>query len=534
MLSEDKYFHTLTEDELWKRYCGFLDLSIDQFMDIQREFLMDEIELVANSILGKKIMNNQKPKSVEEFRQVVPLTTYDDYEPYLSEQREDALAIKPHRWCHSSGKGGRFKWFPVAVEEFDKTTRNFLSICILASCGKKREVNIGTEFRFLAIWPPPPYPSGTSIEYIGQHFTYQHVPPHEMVKDLEIQQRMQKGFQIALRDGVDVLGAISSVLVRMGEGFAEQTRKMQFSTAMLHPKVIFRMLRAKLRSTREKRVILPKDLWTPKGIMCGGMDTNVYKDEIARYWGKEPFDFYASTETMFVAVTPWNNKALAFLPDSVFLEFIPCEEQLKHKEDKDYQPSTVLLNELEEGKLYEVIITQFHGMPLLRYRLGDIIRIVSLKDEETGVNLPQIAIQGRVGETIYLAGMCSLDEKTIWQAIANTGIKYMDWIACKEYDENQTHLRIYLELKEEKEPTEIASMIDEQLKIVDTDYKDIGDYLKLQPVKVTLLSRGTFWEYMQEKRREGADIAQLKPTHMNASEAIIQHLLQLSETASEK
>ena len=85
MLSEDKYFRDLTEAKLWQRYCGFLDLSIDEFMDIQEELLMDQIDRVADSVLGKKIMGKRKPKSVEEFRRMVPLTTYDDYEPYLSE-----------------------------------------------------------------------------------------------------------------------------------------------------------------------------------------------------------------------------------------------------------------------------------------------------------------------------------------------------------------------------------------------------------------------------------------------------------------
>jgi len=95
MLSEDKYFRELTKAELWQRYCGFLDLSIDEFMDIQEELLMDEIDRVADSPLGRKIMGNQRPKSVEEFRRIVPLTTYDDYEPYLSERREDILGEKP-------------------------------------------------------------------------------------------------------------------------------------------------------------------------------------------------------------------------------------------------------------------------------------------------------------------------------------------------------------------------------------------------------------------------------------------------------
>ncbi len=157
-----------------------------------------------------------------------------------------------------------------------------------------------------------------------------------------------------------------------------------------------------------------------------------------------------------------------------------------------------------------------------------------MNDRETGVNLPQIIFQRRVDEVINLAALAHLDEKTIWQAIANTGIKYAEWSAGKEYDQNQSFLRLYLELKEEREPAEIATMIDEQLKVVDTDYKDVDAYLNLQPVRVTLLSRGTFQRYTDEKVKEGADIAHLKPLHINASEAVIQRLLQLSETGTSK
>ena len=534
MLSEDKYFQTLTEDELWQRYCGFLDLSIDEFVAIQKELLMDQIERVADSLLGKKIMGNRKPKSVEEFRQMVPLTTYDDYEPYLSECREDALAIKPHTWCHSAGRGGHFKWFPLSTEVFEKASRNFLASWILASSKRKGEVNVVPGLRVLATLPPTPYASGSGFQFFAQHFSSQTIPPPEMTKHLEFQERMQKGFEIALKDGVDILSAISSVLVKMGEGFAERTRSKKFSKSTLHPKIILRLLRAVIRSRREKRPILPKDLWSPRAIVCGGMDTQIYKQDIAHYWGSEPFDFYVSTETMFVAMQAWNKKAMTFIPDSAFLEFIPHDKRLKHQDNKDCQPPTVLLNEVEEGKLYEVIISQFYGLPLLRYRLDDIIKIVSLKDEETGVNLPQILIQGKVGSTIDLAGLAELDEKTVWQAIANTGIKYTDWAACKEYDRNQVFLRLFLELKEEKEAAEIANRIDEQLKIVDTDYKDIDAYLKLQPVRVTLLSPGTFQRYTDEKRKEGADLAHLKPTHMNAPPAVMQRLLQLSEVTKEE
>jgi phenylacetate-coenzyme A ligase PaaK-like adenylate-forming protein len=230
----------------------------------------------------------------------------------------------------------------------------------------------------------------------------------------------------------------------------------------------------------------------------------------------------------------WNKKGIVFLPDMVFLEFIPYEELLKLQDSKDYEPSTVLLSEVEEGKLYEVVITHFYGMPLLRYRLNDIIRVITINDGETGINLPQIAFQRRIGEVINLASLAHLDEKTLWQAIVNTGIKYTDWAACKEYDQNQSFLRLYIESKEEKGAGEIETMIDEQLKIVDADYKDIDYYLGLQPVRVTLLSRGTFRRYIDEKRKEGADLADLKPAHINLSQVVIQRLLQLSEVGKEK
>ena len=534
MLPEDKYFKTLTEDELWQRYCGFLDLSVDEFMDIQKELLMDEIEWVADSVLGNKIMGNRKPRSVEEFRKIVPLTAYEDYEPYLSEKQEDALAIKPPMWCHSSGRGGRFKWIPLSTGFLDVISKTTLCTFILASTEEKGRVNIAPGARFFLMLPPPPYGSGSMMQAVSQRFSFQPVPDSEKTRDLPFQDRVQRGFNEALKEGVDVIGGIASVLVKMGEQFAEGKSDRKFSPSMLHPQVVFHMLRAKLRAKKEGRGMLPKDLWPSKAIVTGGTDTSIYRSDIARYWGRKPFEFYISSEAFHIAIQGWNKRDMVFIPDMTFLEFIPHEELLKLEDDKNYQPSTVLLNELEAGKLYEVVITQLYGGPLLRYPMKDLIKVTALRDDEAGVHLPQIVFQRRVDEVINLAALAQLDEKTIWQAIANTGVKYTDWSACKEYDHNQTFLRLYLELKEERKADELAVLIDKQLKIVDTDYKDIDAYLQLQPVRVTLLLPGTFQRYTEEKRKGGADPANLKPKHINAPQAVIESLLRLSKVSCEK
>ncbi|MDD5703987.1 MAG: hypothetical protein PHU23_18295 [Dehalococcoidales bacterium] len=56
------------KDELWQMCCGFLDLNIDQFMSIQKRLLLEQIELLNNSALGRKIFKGTIPQNVEEFR----------------------------------------------------------------------------------------------------------------------------------------------------------------------------------------------------------------------------------------------------------------------------------------------------------------------------------------------------------------------------------------------------------------------------------------------------------------------------------
>jgi phenylacetate-coenzyme A ligase PaaK-like adenylate-forming protein len=77
---------------------------------------------------------------------------------------------------------------------------------------------------------------------------------------------------------------------------------------------------------------------------------------------------------------------MAFFPDAAFLEFIPEEEWIQWKRDPFYIPKTVLYNEVVTGKRYEVVISNFYGKPLLRYRTYDIIQFPVLDDPETGVH----------------------------------------------------------------------------------------------------------------------------------------------------
>jgi phenylacetate-coenzyme A ligase PaaK-like adenylate-forming protein len=524
MITKDELFETGNKERIWQKYCGFLDLSLSEFMEIQEQLLMDQIELVYDSPLAKKFMP-RKPKDISEFRKLVPLTTYKDYAAYLGEKNENVLAVKPYCWVHTSGRGGTPKQIPyteMAVESFGRFS---IAAMILACTTTKGEVNVGTGIRVLHNLPPSPYLSGTMAHVVNKTLDSAAIPPLDKYENVDFETRMRAGFQIALRTGVDFLASLTSVLVKMGERFTESSGQVKFSGHMMHPQIMWRLLTAWLRCKKENRTMLPKDLWPLKGLACYGTDTSIYRKQLMHYWGKEPLEIYAATEVGPIAIHAWNKKNMTFIPASCFLEFVPEGEWLKSRENKDYLPPTVLLDEVKPGEFYEVIVTSFYGMPLLRYRMGDLIRITALEDKEAGIKLPQMVFESRADDLIDIAGFTRLDEKTIWQAIANTGTKYEDWSARKEYEQNEPVIRLYIELKDKNESKEVERLIHRELLAINQDYRDSENMLGIRPLRVTLLDTGSFQRYYEKKKASGADLAHLKPPHMNASDPTIKDLI---------
>ena len=83
--------HQYTKEEIWEEYCGFLTLTSEEFMAIQNRLLMEQIELWSASGLGQSILKGKYPRTIEEFREMVPLTTYEDYANTLLGKQTSAL-----------------------------------------------------------------------------------------------------------------------------------------------------------------------------------------------------------------------------------------------------------------------------------------------------------------------------------------------------------------------------------------------------------------------------------------------------------
>jgi len=222
---------------------------------------------------------------------------------------------------------------------------------------------------------------------------------------------------------------------------------------------------------------------------------------------------------------------MTFIPNLNFFEFIPEREMFKWQLDHSYQPKTLLLDEVKAGELYEIVITNFHGGIMTRYRIGDIIRITSLRNERLNIDIPQMSFHSRADDFVDVASLGRLTERVIRQAMKKSGIPYVDWVARKEIIDNKPVLHFYLELGDGHIAGEksLATAIREQFKRLDRRhrcnlYNFIGDMettLGLKPVEVTLLPQGAFSSYTAQRQSEGAALESVKPPHVNPSEEVL-------------
>jgi len=521
------------DEELWRMCCGFVTLSPEQFMTIQKRLLLEQIELLNRCPLGRKIMRGARPKTVAEFRRQVPLTTYADYCPELEEKRGGILPVKPDLWVHTSGRSGEYscKWVPITPAYAHEMSTVMYGIGMLSSCKEWGDSSSFPERPRLAYTVAPrPYMSGAMASMVELQTPTDYLPALEEAEGMSFTDRVELGFKQALSQGLDYFFGLSLVLVAVGDKFRESSGKVDIRPLLSQPKALSRLIKGLVKSKLARRPMLPKDLWSVKGIMCSGLDSVVYRDKIKELWGRYPLDIYAGTEGSIIATQTWDYDSMTFIPSLNFLEFIPEKEYIKWQLDHSYQPETVLLDEVKAGESYEIVITNFHGGAMVRYRPGDMIRITSLRNEKLGIATPQMVFERRADDLLDFV-VIRLTEKTIWQAIENSGVAYEDWTAYKEAGEPA--LNLFIELKDgyQASEAEVTGAVYKEIMESGGDtyttsaaHDDLADMINFR-VAVTLLPRGAFASYMSRRQAEGADLAHLKPPHINPSEKVLSLLL---------
>lgn len=185
------------------------------------------------------------------------------------------------------------------------------------------------------------------------------------------------------------------------------------------------------------------------------------------------------------------------LDNGIFFEFIPfTEENFSAEGEMVANPRTLLMDEVEEGKDYAILISTCAGA--WRYLIGDVIRFTDLEKSE-------IIITGRTRHFLSLCGE-HLSVENMNAAIA---------ALQKEFNVSITEFTVsgirsgslfghkwYLACSEQPDKEALLRRLDELLMELNDDYRTERTHA-LREVKIELLPPACFYDFMEKKGKIG-------------------------------
>ena len=522
--------HEYSKEEIWEEYCGFLTLSKEGFMDIQKRLLMEQIELWSSCGLGQSILKGKHPRTIEEFREMVPLTTYEDYAPTLLSKQTGDLPGEPVLWVQTTWEGGvhPIKVAPYTKGMLDTFKHNVMSCLILATSRKKGDFDISVTDHMLYALAPLPYVTGLLPLLFKDEIDIEFLPSVRDAVNMSFKERNVQGFKLGMKKGIEYFFGLGGVLYYVSQSITSmplgRKKSLKDRLSSISPKMMARYMVAKKKCRKENRELLPKDLFQLKGFMCAGTDNRCYKEDLERMWGIPPMEIFAGTESTCIGCETWSREGVYFLPDACFYEFIPENELDKNLADPEYQPRTILWDEVVPGGVYEIVLTVLKGGAFARYRIGDMFRCTGIGSQLENNQIPRFQYIDRVPQVIDIAGFTRITENSINQAIELSSLPIAAWTAKKEFtDNNRPYLHLYVELERDNLAGSAVSIriLQDQLGIyfryLDQDYEDLKKILGVDPLKITLLKCGTFETY---RRRFGTPIRSMNPGSREISDLL--------------
>lgn len=501
MRFEDK-LKKCSREQLWQEYCGFLDMSLADYMYTQRRLMEEQLTLWSASGLGKLLLRGKTPRTIDELRQCLPLTTYADYADVLLPKRAEMLCAEPAVWIQTTWEGGLrpIKLAPYTRSMLDTYRHNLLATMMMATARKKGEFDLKAGDRILYGGAPLPYATGLMPSLFDEdiHFTW--LPDSNTNSDLSFSQRIKKGFAMAMGGGVDFFFGIGSVANYITESFGKSSggggHHMKVS-----PGNAVRYLKAKYVSRRDGRPITPGDVFRLKAFFFAGTDAKCYRDRLTRAWGIAPVELAAGTESTCIGAENWEHRGMVFFPDACFYEFIPESEMRRNLTDPAYQPRTCLMDEIQAGETYELVLSVLHGGAFMRYRIGDMYHCLTAGSGQ----LPRLTFVDRVPDVIDIAGFTRITASSMQEVIRLSRLELGDWVLKKEFNEkDDPFLHMYLELPPDAQASEVVTrtVLTEHLslyfKYFDSDYGDLKKLLNMEPLQITILKYGTIAAYEQK------------------------------------
>ena len=535
-----------------------IDFHTKNPMRAQRRTLKKILSKSKNCDYGKKY-NFKDIHSIEDFRAKVPLSTYADYENYVDrmiQNKEKNLMYTGMnvRYCSSSGSVGKPKILPKSIIDLwhmqcigfsasVATAYHYLKDVkgvrmpaqkgplVLILTGHKledgKQCNGAGQVPLLYLKPLLNTFSTSPVSLL--------IPEHEELLDTSY---LQLRFALEERN-VSYLESIVVTLLTTMFDYLEENWEMlcdDIEKGIINPNIrITPELRkeyekkfkpnpkraAELRKEFEKGFDTPiaPRIW-PKLTWAHGMvgsNLKVYVEKLRKSIGDLPLHNmgYAAAEGFFAMPTELDVHDGVLLPHCIFFEFIPIDDDVE--EDPNVEPKTLLIDELEVGKKYEIVVTNYSG--LYRYRIEDVVQVTKMYN-----NTPRIELLYRKNLDMNVA-----NEKTTTQmvdAVVKNLAKEMgnDFKGYSLYPDHSTNPPRYCLLAEavnpvtEEERQKYIDAMDEGFKETNEKYYKYRRWGMINRPEVLFLKEKTYWDYREMLRLKGVVLNQIKPVTIINSE----------------
>lgn len=378
--------------------------NTQHIVQTQERFLLDLIRSHQHTALGQTL-DLAAIKTVDQFRQQVPIHPYSFYEPYTDRIAQgERNILNPDRVTYinlTSGSTGAKKRVPV-TRQFQHTLRqaDFAGMGFALDGLRKRGRAFGKLLITNSVQIQGQTPCGinygpVSVGSIRQgQLLFEQTFAHPF-KALEIEDTLARHYVcllFALRNA-QLRGMVANfpmLLLRTCQYLEQYSDELihdlergtiapwlAIAPALRHylerrwaaaPKRAAQM-RAVLRS--EGR-LTPALAWPQLSFIttARGGTSGFYLQRFSNYFGDTPVfgGVYGSAEATFGVYPDFDTDACILAIESGFFEFIPADQWQAE------QPQTLLPEEVSVGQHYRILVTSYSGF--YRYDIGDVVQVV--------------------------------------------------------------------------------------------------------------------------------------------------------------
>lgn len=518
---------------------------------VNEEVLFKILRANSKSIIGTKY-SFENIKSVEEFKKQVPLTQYKDYENYIARMAkgEKNILVKERveYFGHTSGTTGKQKLIP-ATKSSRRTASKYMALLTnkFSYNNFKKNWNYGKGLMIADIVMTTyteggiPICSATSggMNAIRNILPYLYTSPIEVMKVKDKEAALYLHLLFALKEinllyisGVfissvldlfrtledkheDLVRDIKKGRINVNLNIDENTRKNL--NKLLSPSAS-RAYKLECEFQKGFKGISSR-IWPRLAYIATvtGANFSIYDDKVNYYTDSLPIysPAYAATEAM-IGINP-NAKNISYvvIPDTVFYEFIPVDEE--GKEGKE----TLCIEELKKGKRYEIVVTNYAG--LYRYRIGDIIKVVDFYN-----NSPEIVFLYRKNQVLNMVA-----EKTNEDHLTNSikitmnklKLNLVDYTTMPDNSVTPGRYLFYFEFNNITADYNIELLektLDKEIRNSNLAYDRARSSRRLGMVRVILLKSNTFNLIKEALFTEGISKNQIKiPRVINSNRNIL-------------